>query len=233
MTCDAQNRRRHRRRRPERRAWEPHVRTPVRPLPGPPLSHLHRHHQVRPHQPAVEQPAHQFRRMGERRVGHDAERPPRQPELLDRTAHDLRLRERPPQRVRPACMQFDRNDPRADLEQRPRQRAGARSEIQHQLTRGHTGVGDQPSRGAISERIPPPPGARAPGHDAPSLCPCAKAGSRGASAQRSFCVGGNLARAARFGRTGSDRLFSADRPGTPASRSRCAMRLDHRCHAGR
>jgi hypothetical protein len=116
-----------------------------------------------------QQPSHQRRRPCVGRTGHDPEGSPRPVHIGQVGLHDGH---RPPGKRRaqplgPSRVQFHRQDTRAGVEQRPRQRPATRSQVEDQLPTPHRCRLDDPASPGLIERMPTP---RAP-RPSRSMCP--------------------------------------------------------------
>lgn len=131
-----------------------------------------RHDEVCRDEPATaaHQTPNQRRGGAERRVGHDPERPTREPQVgrVDLHDRDRSTREPMAQLLSTARMELDRDDARAEVDQRTRQPTGARADVENEIAGSDSCREDEATSPVVSELVPSP--ARPPlgGHDAPS-----------------------------------------------------------------
>lgn len=99
-----------------------------------------------------------------RRVGDDVERSAGQPEVGRVGTDDSHRRcEQFPETVGPTGMCLDRDDPMTGVDERMRDGAGARTDVEHERPLRQVGVSDEPTCDLGIELVPSPPPAL-PGH---------------------------------------------------------------------
>jgi hypothetical protein len=138
------------------------------------LGNVQRKHEIGGLQsaPRREESSDHRHRHRERRVRHDVEGAARQAEVGHISAHDRHpiAGEALAQDGHPLRMELEGHDARARSEERRGEDTVARAEVQHEVAAADAGGLDEASRPGISEPVPPPPGRRTDGHDAPSRC---------------------------------------------------------------
>jgi len=160
--------------------------------------------------PRAEQPPDQTGRDSERRVGHDPERPTREPEVgavgLDH--RDRRSGEAAAERVGAPGMELDGHDPGTGRDQRNRERAGAGPDIEHEVAGADAGGGGEPPCPRVSEAVEPPPEVFGPplspgGHGAPSPSSRGQHPASGSAIASDFRAGrGHVFEGGQVGRLG-------------------------------
>ena len=139
------------------------------PIARPPSGGVRRQDQLGAHEGAAEQTLHDGGHRGERRVGHDEERSAGEPEVARVGLDDLywRAGEALPEQVGARRMQLDGDDTCAARDQMRGDRAGAGTDVEHQIALRDPGVADEPAGPAVSELMPSPPSRSLGGHGAP------------------------------------------------------------------
>lgn len=91
------------------------------------------------------------------RVGHHVERPTGEAEVGGVSAHDPDpVAELGSERGRTTIVALDGDDPSAAIEQRPRERAEARTHVEHQVAAAHARCVDQALSPGVVELVPTP-----------------------------------------------------------------------------
>lgn len=126
---------------------------------GPPASSVALEHELSRHEPAprVEQPGEQLGGHAVGRVGHHVERAARQAQVGGVGPHHRDpVAELVAQGPGPCRVALDRDDARPSVEQRPRERAKASADIEHQIAAADTGGVDQALSPGVVELVPSP-----------------------------------------------------------------------------
>jgi hypothetical protein len=138
--------------------------------PRPPGGGLGGKDEVGGREPAsrCKEPTQQSSRDGEGRIGHNSKRTAGKSEIGDVGLHDDHgaVPEPLSKTGRPARTKFDGDDPSARGEQFRRDHPVARTDVEHEVARAHTGAPYQLGGVRLSEPIEPPP-CPFPGHGAP------------------------------------------------------------------